>query len=143
MSSFELSTHISGQGAMAASWRGIQGLSELIVLDEIINRLKNALKPSVDLLPADDFDMIWGTSTGGRSNQMRAMEKCARLKYGNGHGNDRMLMDEEESSKFSGRDSGPFEQTENDGGKRVIETGIIKLCQQGLSVNSLQEEKLR
>ncbi|TGO06851.1 hypothetical protein BTUL_0448g00020 [Botrytis tulipae] len=32
---------------------GIRGLSELIILDEIMNRLKYALKSPVDLLPAD------------------------------------------------------------------------------------------
>ncbi|TGO30744.1 hypothetical protein BPAE_0003g00280 [Botrytis paeoniae] len=69
MSSFESSTYVSGQDAMTApslrlsSWRGIRGLSELIILDEIMNRLKYALKSPVDLLPADDFDIICGTST--------------------------------------------------------------------------------
>ncbi|KAF7887298.1 hypothetical protein EAF00_009592 [Botryotinia globosa] len=110
MSSFESSTHVSGQDAMTAAplrlllldGGGIRGLSELIILDEIMKRLKYALKSSVDLLPADYFDMICGTSTGGlialllgrlrfstayqmlcfigeRNFQKRKIEKCSWL----------------------------------------------------------------
>ncbi|KAI3532841.1 hypothetical protein CSPX01_13176 [Colletotrichum filicis] len=44
---------------------GIRGLSELIILDEIMKRIKHDLKTKNDLLPADFFDIIGGTSTGG------------------------------------------------------------------------------
>ncbi|TEY75197.1 hypothetical protein BOTCAL_0064g00300 [Botryotinia calthae] len=73
MSSFQLSTSVSRHDATTApplrllSLDGgdIRGLSELITLDESMSRLKYALKYPVDLLPADCFDMICGTSTGG------------------------------------------------------------------------------
>ncbi|KAF7925221.1 hypothetical protein EAE99_006085 [Botrytis elliptica] len=147
MSSFELSTYISEQDAMTApplrllslDGGGIRGLSELIILDEIMNRLKYTLKSSVDLIPADYFDMICGTSTGGlialllgrlrfstseaircyaslgkeifknkrskswygyafeSSNMERAIKNLLEVIYGYGHGDDRMLADEEES----------------------------------------------
>ncbi|TGO55795.1 hypothetical protein BOTNAR_0237g00120 [Botryotinia narcissicola] len=103
---------------------GIRGLSELIILDDIMDRLKYALKSPVDLLPADDFDMICGTSNGASyqmqcflgkeifknkrsksvhgyafesSNMERAVKNLLEVKYGHGHGNDRMLADEEET----------------------------------------------
>lgn len=44
---------------------GIRGLSELVVLEEIMNRIKHDLDSDEDLLPADFFDLIGGTSTGG------------------------------------------------------------------------------
>lgn len=44
---------------------GIRGLSELLVLEEIMNRIKYDLDEDDDLLPADFFDLIGGTSTGG------------------------------------------------------------------------------
>lgn len=44
---------------------GIRGLSELVVLEEIMNRIKYDLDLDGDLLPADFFDLIGGTSTGG------------------------------------------------------------------------------
>ena len=44
---------------------GIRGLSELVVLEEIMNRIKYDLDVDGDLLPADFFDLIGGTSTGG------------------------------------------------------------------------------
>lgn len=43
---------------------GIRGISELVILEEImhrVGRLGNVSKP----LPADYFDLICGTSTGG------------------------------------------------------------------------------
>ncbi|KAF7883637.1 uncharacterized protein EAF02_005557 [Botrytis sinoallii] len=147
MSSFESSTYVSEQDAMTApplrllslDGGGIRGLSELIILDEIMNCLKYALKSPVDLLPADYFDMICGTNTGGlivlllerlrfstakaircyaslgkeifknkrskswhgysfeSSNMERAIKNLLEVKYGHGHGDDRMLADEEES----------------------------------------------
>ncbi|KAH8729863.1 acyl transferase/acyl hydrolase/lysophospholipase [Ilyonectria robusta] len=44
---------------------GIRGLSELIILEQIMNRIKFLLKLDEDPLPADYFDLIGGTSTGG------------------------------------------------------------------------------
>ncbi|KAF7922489.1 uncharacterized protein EAE98_008015 [Botrytis deweyae] len=157
MSSFESSTYVSGQDAMTApplrllslDGGGVRGLSELIILDEIMNRLKYTLKSSVDLLPADYFDMICGTSTGGlialllgrlrfstaeaircyaslgkeifknkrlkslhgyafeSSNMERAIKNLLEVKYGHGHGDDRMLADEEENSCKAGKDRSP------------------------------------
>ncbi|TGO37691.1 hypothetical protein BHYA_0091g00230 [Botrytis hyacinthi] len=90
---------------------GIRGLSELTILDEIINRLKYALKSPVDLLPADYFDMICGleeifknkrsNSLYGHafesSNMERAIKNLPEVKYGQGHDDDRMLAEEEET----------------------------------------------
>ncbi|EAQ84177.1 hypothetical protein CHGG_10581 [Chaetomium globosum CBS 148.51] len=44
---------------------GIRGLSELLILNEIMSRLKSRFDSKEDLLPADVFHMIGGTSTGG------------------------------------------------------------------------------
>ncbi|KAF7953263.1 hypothetical protein EAE96_006475 [Botrytis aclada] len=147
MSSFELSKYVSGQDAtnapplrlLSLDGGGIRRLSELIILDEIMNRLKYHLKSPIDLLPADYFDMICGTDTGGlialllgrlrlstaeairfyaslgkeifknkrskrpyghafdSSNIEGAIKNLLEVKYGNGHGDDRMLADEEEN----------------------------------------------
>jgi hypothetical protein len=43
---------------------GIRGISELVILQEIMHRVGRALKVETPL-PADYFDMICGTSTGG------------------------------------------------------------------------------
>jgi hypothetical protein len=43
---------------------GIRGISELIILEEIMHRVGRALNVSTPL-PADYFDMICGISTGG------------------------------------------------------------------------------
>ncbi|KAK4233068.1 acyl transferase/acyl hydrolase/lysophospholipase [Achaetomium macrosporum] len=50
---------------LALDGGGIRGLSELVVLEEIMNRIKYDLDVDGDLLPADFFDLIGGTSTGG------------------------------------------------------------------------------
>ncbi|TVY90325.1 Kinesin light chain, partial [Lachnellula willkommii] len=44
---------------------GIRGMSELIILDEIMHRVQRRGNLSSVPLPADYFDMICGTSTGG------------------------------------------------------------------------------
>ncbi|KAL2063144.1 hypothetical protein VTL71DRAFT_6216 [Oculimacula yallundae] len=44
---------------------GIRGLSELYILEVIMHRVRLAKKLKKDPLPADYFDMICGTSTGG------------------------------------------------------------------------------
>ena len=44
---------------------GIRGLSELCILREIMNRLKYKLKLDELPIPAEYFDLIGGTSTGG------------------------------------------------------------------------------
>ncbi|KAL1888426.1 hypothetical protein Sste5346_009543 [Sporothrix stenoceras] len=43
----------------------IRGLSELVILEEIMSRIKHDLDMDEDPIPADFFDMIGGTSTGG------------------------------------------------------------------------------
>ena len=44
---------------------GIRGLSELIILEELMERIKWIEKLSQVPIPADYFDLIGGTSTGG------------------------------------------------------------------------------
>jgi len=43
---------------------GIRGISELVILEEIMHRVSQELNVPTPL-PADYFDMIGGTSTGG------------------------------------------------------------------------------
>ncbi|KAL6408074.1 kinesin light chain [Ilyonectria robusta] len=50
---------------LALDGGGIRGLSELMVLEEIMNRINHDLQTDDDVLPADFFDLIGGTSTGG------------------------------------------------------------------------------
>ncbi|CAK7212886.1 hypothetical protein SEUCBS140593_001659 [Sporothrix eucalyptigena] len=50
---------------LALDGGGIRGLSELIILEEIMARIKYNLNMDEDPIPADFFDMIGGTSTGG------------------------------------------------------------------------------
>ncbi|KAL1904484.1 hypothetical protein Sste5344_009772 [Sporothrix stenoceras] len=45
----------------------IRGLSELVILEEIMSRIKHDLDMDEDPIPADFFDMIGGTSTGGNA----------------------------------------------------------------------------
>jgi len=44
---------------------GIRGISILIILDEIMHRVQRAKHLDHTPLPADYFDFICGTSTGG------------------------------------------------------------------------------
>jgi patatin-like phospholipase/acyl hydrolase len=44
---------------------GIRGLSELIILDELMERIRWIKKLPRVPIPADYFDLIGGTSTGG------------------------------------------------------------------------------
>ena len=44
---------------------GVRGLSELLILEQIMGRIKHDLNMADDPLPADFFDLIGGTSTGG------------------------------------------------------------------------------
>jgi hypothetical protein len=44
---------------------GIRGISELVILEEIMYRVRRVEHLDYDPLPADYFDMICGTSTGG------------------------------------------------------------------------------
>ncbi|KAF8603705.1 FabD/lysophospholipase-like protein, partial [Ceratobasidium sp. AG-I] len=44
---------------------GVRGYSALIILQAFMLRLKIALGRDEDILPADFFDLIIGTSTGG------------------------------------------------------------------------------
>jgi patatin-like phospholipase/acyl hydrolase len=50
---------------------GIRGLSELIILDEIMHRIRVAANLTTEPCPADYFDMICGTSTGGYYLQIK------------------------------------------------------------------------
>ncbi|KAL6414269.1 kinesin light chain [Ilyonectria robusta] len=50
---------------LALDGGGIRGLSELIILEEIMRRVKHDLNMADDPLPVDFFDLIGGTSTGG------------------------------------------------------------------------------
>jgi hypothetical protein len=52
------SSHVSDGG-------GIRGISALVILDEIMHRLQRAENLPSAPLPADYFDLICGTSTGG------------------------------------------------------------------------------
>ncbi|TVY13428.1 Kinesin light chain, partial [Lachnellula arida] len=54
---------------------GIRGISELVILDEIMHRVQRRGNLSSVPLPADYFDMICGTSTGG------AIWEAGRLAY--------------------------------------------------------------
>ena len=44
---------------------GIRGLSELLILQELMNRIKAHEQLEETPLPCDYFDLIGGTSTGG------------------------------------------------------------------------------
>jgi hypothetical protein len=44
---------------------GIRGLSELVILQEVMNRIQFQLNLANTPLPCDHFDMIGGTGTGG------------------------------------------------------------------------------
>ena len=44
---------------------GIRGLSELIIIEELMERIKWKEKLDKTPIPADYFDLIGGTSTGG------------------------------------------------------------------------------
>lgn len=46
-------------------WGGIRGLSTLVILEETMHRLQRTENLSSIPLPADYFDLICGTSTGG------------------------------------------------------------------------------
>ncbi|EPE02605.1 kinesin light chain [Ophiostoma piceae UAMH 11346] len=50
---------------LALDGGGIRGLSELLILEEIMSRIKRDRNLDYDPLPADFFDLIGGTSTGG------------------------------------------------------------------------------
>ncbi|KAK3325013.1 hypothetical protein B0H66DRAFT_547239 [Apodospora peruviana] len=50
---------------LALDGGGIRGLSELLILEEIMGRVKHDLDMADDPLPADFFDLIGRTSTGG------------------------------------------------------------------------------
>ncbi|KAK3376988.1 hypothetical protein B0T24DRAFT_665831 [Lasiosphaeria ovina] len=50
---------------LALDGGGIRGLSELLILEEVMGRIKHDLDMADDPLPADFFDLIGGTSTGG------------------------------------------------------------------------------
>ncbi|KAJ6443016.1 COM1 regulatory protein [Purpureocillium lavendulum] len=50
---------------LALDGGGIRGLSELVVLEEIMNRIRIDLREDKDPIPARFFDLIGGTSTGG------------------------------------------------------------------------------
>ncbi|KAI9869902.1 MAG: hypothetical protein M1830_004948, partial [Pleopsidium flavum] len=50
---------------LALDGGGIRGISELIILEEIMHRVKRIGNLERDPLPADYFDLICGTSTGG------------------------------------------------------------------------------
>jgi patatin-like phospholipase/acyl hydrolase len=44
---------------------GIRGISELVILEEIMHRVQRKKKLDQTPLPSDYFDLICGTSTGG------------------------------------------------------------------------------
>lgn len=44
---------------------GIRGLSELIIIEELMERIKWKKELDKTPIPADFFDLIGGTSTGG------------------------------------------------------------------------------
>ncbi|KAJ6439011.1 hypothetical protein O9K51_08415 [Purpureocillium lavendulum] len=50
---------------LALDGGGIRGLSELVVLEEIMNRIKHDLGLDEDPVPTEFFDLVGGTSTGG------------------------------------------------------------------------------
>ncbi|KIJ50219.1 hypothetical protein M422DRAFT_159712 [Sphaerobolus stellatus SS14] len=59
MSVHSFSQHASSDGG------GIRGMSELLILKEIMDRVQSQEKLSSTPLPCEYFDMIGGTSTGG------------------------------------------------------------------------------
>jgi patatin-like phospholipase/acyl hydrolase len=48
---------------------GIRGISELLILNVIMYRIRRVKKLSYEPLPADYFDLMCGTSTGGYVSQ--------------------------------------------------------------------------
>ncbi|KAI9733882.1 MAG: hypothetical protein M1834_002537 [Cirrosporium novae-zelandiae] len=50
---------------LALDGGGIRGLTELLILKEIMVRIQFDLKLDKEPIPADFFDLIGGTSTGG------------------------------------------------------------------------------
>ena len=49
---------------------GISGISELFILQEIMHRVRTEKQLDYEPLPADYFDLIGGTSTGGYGVQL-------------------------------------------------------------------------
>ncbi|CAK7221294.1 hypothetical protein SCUCBS95973_004445 [Sporothrix curviconia] len=70
---------------LALDGGGIRGLSELIILEEIMSRIKHDLRLDYDPIPADFFDLIGGTSTGGLIalllGRLRLSARDARREY--------------------------------------------------------------
>jgi hypothetical protein len=65
---------------------GIRGISELVILDEIMKRVEKIQNLPSPALPCDYFDLICGTSTGGyvlhfpfHIHQERLLRKEGRL----------------------------------------------------------------
>lgn len=56
---------ISGTLPALSDGGGIRGLSELLILQEIMQRIRYQRKLAQTPLPCDYFDLIGGTSTGG------------------------------------------------------------------------------
>ncbi|CAI4219769.1 unnamed protein product [Parascedosporium putredinis] len=86
---------------LALDGGGIRGLSELLILEEIMNRIKYDLNLVDDPLPADFFDLIGGTSTRGlialllgrlRLHKLEEVVKSLlRDRLGESHAEERLL----------------------------------------------------
>lgn len=51
---------------MPADGGGVRGLSELLILEQLMTRLQRKQNLTTPPLPCEIFDMICGTSTGGK-----------------------------------------------------------------------------
>ncbi|KAI9775396.1 MAG: hypothetical protein M1839_001251 [Geoglossum umbratile] len=66
MSNAERLANMGPVNLLALDGGGIRGVSELIILDEIMKRIQHDMKLTDLPRPCDYFNLIGGTSTGGR-----------------------------------------------------------------------------
>lgn len=57
--------HPNGVRLLSLDGGGVKGISALMILDEIMKRIKDITKSEKPCIPADYFELAAGTSTGG------------------------------------------------------------------------------